>query len=197
MRKRAPFLEVLTRCYARPESLKVNQASLDAQTDADWQQTMLVDDVGRGVAWANRNLGAYGPQLVGDYIWILDDDDECVRPTLVAELKAIVAEHHPDVIMLRTDCGNYGVLPPDDLWGHAPRYTQVSMSNFVVRREIWQAYAGAFPLAQAGDYAFVHAVVQGVGLENVYWHDVLAMRIQWKGGGRPESRKPVGERMLG
>ena len=194
--KRKPFLEVVTRVYARPESLKVNQASLDAQTDRDWQQTMLIDDVGRGVSWANRNLGAYGPRLVGDYIWILDDDDECLRPTLVAELKAIVAEHQPEVIMVRSDCGRHGILPPDDLWGQSPRHSQVSMSNFVVRREIWQTYAPAFPLAHAGDYVFIHAVIQGVGLDNVHWHDVTAMRIQWKGGGRPESSKPVGERMM-
>jgi hypothetical protein len=193
-----PFLEIITRHFAqRPKSLIRNMSSLDAQTDDDWMQTLLIDDVGRGVEWANRQLGVYAPDAEGDYIWILDDDDECIRPTLVSELKAIVAEHEPDLIMLRGDCGNYGVLPPDTLWEQSPQYARICMSGFVVRREVFQWHADAWPNDLAGDYAFISAVYASTPEEKVFWHDVVAMKIQWKGGGRPESRKPKGKRRMG
>lgn len=192
------FLEVLTRHYAkRPTSLERNQASLDAQTDDDWQQTLLIDDVGRGVAWANRQLGIYAPQVEGDYVWVLDDDDVCTRPTLVSELKAIVAAHQPDVIMLRGDCGNYGVLPPDTLWGKPPEFTCVCMSGFVVRRSVFQAFADAWPNTQGGDYAFISKVYAATEPGRIFWHDVTAMRIQYKGGGRAESKIPSGKKGMG
>jgi hypothetical protein len=73
------FLEVLTRCYRRPGLLAANQASLRAQTCADWTQTLLVDEEGRGIAWSYVNMAGYAPHLVGEYVWILDDDDLCVR----------------------------------------------------------------------------------------------------------------------
>lgn len=47
------FLTVITRTYKRPGLLARNQASLAAQTDPDFEQILLVDDAGRGVAWAN------------------------------------------------------------------------------------------------------------------------------------------------
>jgi len=188
-----PFLEVLTRCYQRPQSLARNQASLDAQTDPDWVQTLLIDEVGRGVPWANRQLGLYAPQVEGDYVWILDDDDECIRPMLVAELKAIVEAHHPDLIMVRGDCGKHGILPPDALWGKPPRFVHICMSGFVVRRAVYQAYAGAWPDDVGGDFVFVSAVYAAMPVDRVYWHDEVVMQIQSKGDGRPESGKPAGQ----
>lgn len=179
------FLEVLTRCYKRPTLLARNVASLQAQTCADWQQTFLVDDVGRGIGWASENLAAYGPQLVGEYIWCLDDDDLCIRPTLVEELRRICAEHRPDVVLLRMDHGPRGVLPPDRLWGHAPQPANIGMSAFVARRELWQAWAHVMvPGKYESDYELVSALFEHA--DRVYWHDVIASRVQQIGLGRPE-----------
>lgn len=177
------LIEVLTRCYKRPSMLAVNQASLDVQTDSDWQQTMLIDDVGKGVEWANRNLGAYGPHLEGDYIWVLDDDDECTRPALFAEVRGIVAVHNPDVIMVRGDVGNE-ILPDDRWWGKPPQKYQIGMSNFIVRRDLWQTHASAFPRALCADYIFISAVCATTN--NIHWHDVLAYRTQRVSRGKPE-----------
>jgi hypothetical protein len=89
------FLQVLTRCWRRPDLLAANIAGLEAQTDPDWEQTCLVDTQGRGIGWSYENLAAHASLLRGEYIWILDDDDLCIRPTLVEELKQIAAEHNP------------------------------------------------------------------------------------------------------
>lgn len=181
-----PFLEILTRHYTkRPNMLAANQASLATQTDADWVQTLLVDDVGRGVAWANANLGTVASRLVGDYIWILDDDDLCTCPTLVEELKQIVVLVAPDVIFLRMDHGPLGVLPSDQDWRKAPRWGGIGMSAFVVRRAIWQQHAHAWREVYEADYRFIDDVWQGQ--HHVYWHDIVASRITRRSVGRPEN----------
>lgn len=178
------LLEVLTRCYKRPGMLAVNQASLDRQTSDDWEQTLLHDHVGRGIGWSYTNMAAYGPQLTGAYIWILDDDDECIRPTLVEELASIVQEGWPDVVYMRMDHGTpLGILPSRN-WGHAPVEGDIGVSGFMVRRAIWQRHAGAFAAHYAGDYAFIAAV--HAATKRHVWHDVVASRVQRISRGAPE-----------
>lgn len=181
----APFLEVVTRCYKRPAMLRRNQAGLQAQTCADWKQTLLVDGIGRGIEWASENLGMYGPMLVGRYIWLLDDDDECICPTLVTELKEIAEAHNPDVIMLKMDHGPLGILPRPVDWGQGVTLGGVGCSAFVVRREVWQAHATAWlPGAYHSDFNFIAAIFASQPL--VYWHDRVASRVQRISQGQPE-----------
>lgn len=181
-----PFLEVLTRCYKRPRMLARNRASLEAQTENDWVQTLLVDRNGDGVGAAQERIGNYAPNLVGDYIWILDDDDECAWPEMVSTLKVIVAEHDPDVIMLRMDHGERGVLPGDFDWQKPPTVGRIGCSAYVVRRAVWRRHAGQwFPGRYQSDFDFI-AAVYADPLVSVYWHDVIASRVQWIGLGRPE-----------
>ncbi len=179
-----PFLEVITRCYKRPVMLAANQASMLRQTDGDWVQTLLVDDVGRGVAWSHENMGAYAPKLVGNYIWILDDDDECVHPELVAELKFIVADSNPDVIMVKMDHGN-GVILPSDRWRMAPEYGRIGVSAYIVRRQVWQWHAHALtPGWYGSDFSLINAIWRSQ--PTVYWHDCIASRVQRHSEGKPE-----------
>ena len=190
-----PFLEVLTRCYKRPQLLAANQASLQAQTDGDWKQTLLIDDVGRGINWSHENMGAYAPWLVGEFIWCLDDDDMCICPTLVADLKVIVAEHDPDVIMVKMDHGK-AVLPGDDTWGGEPVYGQIGVSAYIVKREVWQANAVALtPGWYGSDYSLINAIwgnnpAHGWAVwmpePSIYWHDCIASRVQVQSFGKAE-----------
>ena len=170
-----PLLEVLTRCYKRPKMLAVNMASLDAQTCDDWEQTLLVDDVGRGIGWSYTNMAAQAADLNGDYIWILDDDDECIRSTLVAELKGIVEAHNPDVIMVKMDHQERGILP-NAQWGCEPKQGDIGCSAYIVKREVWQQHAGHFGAHYAGDFDFIKAIFASGA--TVYWHDVIASRVQ-------------------
>lgn len=177
-------LEVLTRTYRRPQMLARNMASLEAQTCGDWVQTLLRDTFGRGIGWSYTNMAAYAPQLVGDYIWVLDDDDECIRPTLVAEIQAIV-HRDPDVevIFVRMDHGRLGVLPSVN-WGKSPVEGDIGVSAYIVRRDRWQQYAPAFAPVYAGDYAFITAVYAST--HHHVWHDVVASRVQRISHGQPE-----------
>lgn len=180
-----PFLEVLTRTFGgRPTLLAANQASLAAQTDGDWTQTLLMDTEQRGIAWASENLGAYAPQLVGDYIWILDDDDLCILPAFVAGLKAIAVLNAPDVMFVRMDHGGGRILP-SARWGKAPRVGEIGVSAYVVRREVWQAHAGAWtPGRYTSDFEFINSIWQARPI--TCWWDMVASAVQRQSFGRAE-----------
>lgn len=181
----APFLEVITRCFKRPEMLAHNQESLDAQTCADWEQTLLVDEVGRGVGWAQSQLYDYSSDLTGDYIWLLDDDDMCVRVTLVGELRQIAEKHDPDVIMIRMNHGLRGIHPDDEHWQQEPTLCFIGCSAYVVRREVWQRHADAWLSASySSDYDFISAVFSDS--PSVFWHDVIGSQVQRISLGREE-----------
>lgn len=192
-------MEVLTRVYKRPQRLAINRESLRRQTDGDYVQSFLVDDVGRGISWSHENMGAYAPNLVGDYVWILDDDDMCTRHTLVAELKSIVAEHSPDVIMVKMEHTDSVVLPAHT-WGKEPEYGQIGVSAYIVRRKLWQRHAGAWtPGWYGSDYSFIrsifgcnpaHGLAVWMRQPKVYWHDVVASKVQVQSFGRAETELP-------
>ena len=171
------FLQVLTRCYRRPRMLWSNIRSLEAQSDPDWQQTMLVDGEGRGVGAAQAALANFAPYVSGEYILILDDDDRLIRPTLIQELRAIVSEHHPHVIMVRMDHGNGRILPDDAHWQQEPRLSYIGCSAYIVRRSLWQRFAPVFAGAEySSDFAFIDAVFGSD--PDIYWHDVVASQVQ-------------------
>ena len=192
-----PFLEVLTRCYKRPAMLAANVASLQAQTDADWTQTFLVDDVGIGINATHERMAAHAPRLVGDYVWILDDDDLCTCPTLAADLKRIAAEHDPDVIMLKMDHGDGRILPDAATWGDGPACSRIGCSAYVVRRALWQTHASAMvPGWYGSDFSFINSVFgnnPALGLApwlpqpRIYWHDCVASMVQVQSFGKAET----------
>jgi len=174
----------LTRTYKRPQLLAANCESLFRQTSFGWwQQTYLADDEGRGIGWSYRNMAAYAPNLVGLYIWILDDDDMCASDSLVDDLKDIVAAHNPDVIMLKMDHGPRGVLPGKN-WQRPPVMGDIGCSAFVVRREIWQRHAQYFSDSYAGDFDFIASIFAGD--YEIYWFDCVASRVQRISLGNPE-----------
>lgn len=181
----APFLEIITRCYKRPEMLQRNIASLKTQTNGDFIQTFLVDNEGRGVGWAQENMANYAPQFTGRYIWILDDDDMCTRDTLVSELMAIDHVHDPDLIMVRMDHGSRSILPDNRHWEQSPEHGFIGCSAYIVKREVWQAHAAAwFPGTYYSDFNFIKSIFDSE--PRIFWHDVIASKVQKISLGTPE-----------
>ena len=179
------LLEVMTRCFRRPGMLAINQAALARQTDADWTQTLLVDEIGIGVPAANARLADVAPLLTGEYIWVLDDDDECVCDRLVEMVRLLADGTAPDVIMVRIDHGPLGVLPPNELWGKRPVCGRIGGSAVIVRRALWQRCAGGWQTGRyAADCDFVLWVYDAA--ERVAWLDVVAGRVQRISHGAPE-----------
>jgi glycosyltransferase involved in cell wall biosynthesis len=170
------FLEVLTRTFGeRPTMLLRNKLSLSEQTSKDWQQTLLVDEEKRGVPWAVGNLSTV--EAEGEYVWILDDDDECIDPEFVEKLKEFVtAQNLPDVVIVRMEHTGHGTLPPLDLFGQAPELGKIGTSAFVVRRDVWNANRFRWVENYTGDYFFIAAVYRK-GYRFVWW-DMVASRTQ-------------------
>jgi hypothetical protein len=170
-----PFLEIVTRCYKRPTMLADNQAALARQTDGDWTQTLLVDEVGIGVEAANAVLASVEP--VGRYVWVLDDDDLCICDTLVSDLKAIVAQHEPDLIFVRFDHRWLGLLPPAYLWRTMPICGGIGGSGVIARADLWMRCRERWASGRyESDYDYVLQAYNRASA--VYWHDVIAGRVQ-------------------
>jgi hypothetical protein len=180
------FLQVITRTFGkRPAQLKRNQESLAALLDPDWEQTIVVDEVGRGCPWANANLSTV--PATGDYVWVLDDDDQCAMPGLLEDIKQVVeAENQPEVIFCFAEHGNYGLLPDADHWEMEPTLGKCGFSNFFVRADIWEKHRVMFKNFEVycGDYEFFRYLWQQ-GCRFV-WHDAL---VAWY----PKQNRGVGE----
>jgi len=161
----------------------VCEASLRAQTDHDFIQTLLNDDDGRGIAWSYQNMANYAPDLVGEYIFILDDDDMLASRTFVADLKSIAAEHDPDVIMVKMDHGPRGILP-GRTWQRKPEMGDIGVSAFVVKRDIWQSHAEYLGGHYAGDFDFIASIFEYD--YEIYWFDCVASKVQKISLGVPE-----------
>jgi hypothetical protein len=177
------FLEILTRTFGqRPRMLRRCTDSLKDLHDPDWVQTIIRDEQGRGVAWANRNLASV--DATGDYVWVLDDDDICCYHDLIGELKELVASSAPDVIMVRCYHAKFGMLPADDLWGQRPMMGTVGSSNVIVRREVWNEHRDGWREVYAGDFWFINRLWDA-GLQWA-WHYQTACYYPQQSNGATE-----------
>ena len=175
-----PFIEVVTRCYKRPKMLAENTASLDRQTFTDWEQTLLIDEVGIGLDQANAQLADFVP--VGDYVWILDDDEIATRDSLFEEVYNIVNDTGADYVMVKMDHGFRGILP---LWQREPMPGAIGVSAAFIRRDVWEQCAHCWRKpGYMTDGQFMTAAFNAA--ERVEWHDVIGSMVQKISLGAPE-----------
>lgn len=179
------FLDVIVRTFGqRPAMLQRNWDSLVALEDTDWRRVLVVDREARGVAWAVGNLSTV--QVSADYVWVLDDDDMCCRPSLLGELRKIaLQERCPSVIMVRAFHERFGMLPSDGNWQERPVLGNVGTSCFIVRGDVWNAHRAAWQARYDGDFWWIDHLWQQPGLR-WYWHDVTAAWYPQQGLGEPE-----------
>ena len=175
------FLSVVTRCYKRPLLLRANQHSLRQQTDPDYEQLFIVDDVGRGLPWANRALQTATPS--GDYVLVLDDDDMLADPEAIEVLKEATADN-PELVIFKTDHAKLGVLPNDLIWGKRPLLGLIGSCSFISRRDVWEQHIHNFGKDAAGDFAYLKAV--WFNRPNVVWLDRQLAAVQRISHGAPE-----------
>lgn len=180
------WLEVLTRTYRRPAGLERNRASLHAQSDPDYVQTLLVDDQGIGVEAANALLADVEP--VGAYVWVLDDDDFCTDAQLVERLKSIAdsMREAPAVFVVRMDHGSLGILPDvGRWWGIVPPEGGIGSAALIVRADVWRQYRAWWRTGRyAADYDYIAAVLRGE--THVVWLDWVVSAISRRSIGAPE-----------
>jgi hypothetical protein len=182
-----PFLEIVTRTFGqRPNMLLNNRNSVLALRGADANQVLLVDQEWAGVAAANAALASYTPS--SPYVWLLDDDDLCIHPGLVEDLKYLAWLHvSPPAIIVRMDHGaGLGVLPDNAHWRKQPHEGGIGCSAIITRRDVWMHCREAWASGRyASDFDFISAV-WAAHHERIIWHDVIASRVQRISMGQPE-----------
>jgi hypothetical protein len=178
------FLSIVTRCYKRPKMLDNNVQSLKRQMDQDYEQIFLVDEVGYGLAWANKQFHRHRDKPQGEYVLMLDDDDMLTNNHAIRIWKQ-AARDRPQLIMHKFDCGPWGILPTRDMWAaQYPKVTHVGTPCFLTRRDIWYEYIQEFGAPTAGDFCYLRALWPY--LASIAWLDIIMGKVQQIGKGVPE-----------
>jgi hypothetical protein len=125
------------------------------------------------------------PQIRGDYVLVLDDDDRIVAETFIAELKE-ASRQGADLIMLRMEIVPGFVVPEPDMLYLPPVVGHIGMSCFVVKRDLWIANVQHFEPVYHGDFTFIEAVYPQA--KSIVWLDRIMTATQsGNHHGQPES----------
>lgn len=164
------FLTILTRTFGnRQHLLAVNQASLSEQTNKDFQQRMLIDKLGRGVAEANRALREQ--TIETEYVYILDDDDKFTDEHSVQSLRDLTKDNPPFGVV-RVNHDYLGVLPPLDKMGTFLQVGEIGCSGVIVRQDVWNKHRESYGARYEGDYDFIKTLFENY--EPVWSEQVIA-----------------------
>lgn len=175
-----PFLTIYTPTFRRPRQLERCKASVAIQNDGGYQHLVIVDDVGIGVAGMFRDIPNHYADIQGDYVYFLSDDDVLIDPNVIGDLRAfIIANDYPDVVMALSTIGphQYPLW-----WGAPPQQGAVTLSNWVVRKDVWLSvpYGGRYE----GDLDFIAECWRRE--YRFAWWDRLICKAEGWGRGQPE-----------
>lgn len=181
-----PFLSIVTRCYKRPQGLLRCLESIAQQDDKDYENVLIIDTEGIGVAAANALFYEHKDRVHGEYVHLLDDDDILVDNGLVSRLKCIAHNHNwPDVIIFRSLHGGGKMLPPDKLWGERPKGGQIGGESYVIRRDIWKRHIKVFgEHGYPGDFFFISELFSHN--YSIFWCDTVIAQAFQQNLGKPE-----------
>lgn len=164
-----PFLTVMTRCYSRPAYLYLNKASLLIQKDKDYEQHLLIDEIGQGIEGANKFLEHSKELVNGKYVFILDDDNAITYDGFISDLKKIDIEHDPDIIFFKKK--QIIEYPTYKSWEKHPVVDHIDTSCFCVKKELYLKHIHNFSIPRKGDYGFISKVYKST--KTVFWFDKL------------------------
>ena len=181
-----PFLTVVTRCYKRPEALKLNIQSLKQQTEPDYEQIFIVDKVGHGLAAADQALNKYREYNLGQYVMVLDDDDYVIDPNFIFTLKETATEHDPDVIIWRGFFNHLQkVLPPkNNNWGKRVVKCKIGSFNYAIKNELYNKYVYICASGKTGDFDFINSILRTN--PSTYWLDNIMVQATHSNAGTQE-----------
>jgi hypothetical protein len=165
------FLSIVCRRHPkRPTYYKQHIQSLLSQSCKRFHHIALCDLKGKGVPFANKMLYTEMKRITGNYVFILDDDNILNNNSFVADIKEIVEEHAPDVIMIK-GIRNNKVYPTDTVWKNKPQFAHIDMANFIVTKEVYQRHAQKFCINRGADYNFIADVFKQK--YKIFWQDKI------------------------
>lgn len=176
------FLTIYTPTFRRPKQLEACKASVAAQTEGGYEHVVVVDDVGVGVAGMFRDIPSHHADIHGDYVYFLSDDDVFADERVVADLKLFAQSNdYPDVIMARSTIGAH-LFPHPSCWQAAPVQGGVTLSNWIVRREVWVSVP--YGARYEGDFDFI-STCWASHIRFAWWDRLICCAKGW-GRGQPE-----------
>jgi hypothetical protein len=179
-----PYLSIVTRCYQRPIALGRNKQSIRSQTSNSWEQILLIDNVGRGIPAANKNIGVSAKVCRGQYVMVLDDDDMFRTDDAISSLM-YATRHNPTMCVFKCDHCSLGILPSNLVWRtQRPIMGQIGMPSWIIRQDVWAHHALDWKETMGGDFYFLDAVWEDTS--NRVWLDEVLTNIQQIGRGMPE-----------
>lgn len=182
-----PFLTFYTPTYKRPKLLADCIASVQAQSDQDYEHLIIPDFVGIGIAGVFGAVPEHTDDIMGKYVYFLQDDDVIVDEDFVKGLKEFTLFcNYPPVIIARNIKGRMN-LPT--LWRSEPIKGTIDLGSYIIRADIFKMHADKFGHRYEGDYDFIHHLWD-VGLQFEWWDNLIARAQQW-GFGMPEKNEVV------
>ena len=166
-----PFLTFAFRLTTRPAGIHKALSSLKKQTDQDFQTLCLIDDKGRGIGWANKNLKHTKQHVRGQYVYMFEDDDEMLHDDFVRDLKGIVKRRNPSVVMCKALIEGKP-YPTSLVWQNRPIISQIGTPCFIVSREVYLAHVHAEDVQKCGDFHFISDVWTR-GYPTYWWDRVI------------------------
>lgn len=190
MNKR-PMVTMITRHWpaGRKRSFERFTQSLSAvEWPGDFEHIVSEDPTpgGMGLAWADAAVARLIPMAKGEYVWIVDDDDEVCPDAGLIIHAAIAASHWPDVIVVQGEFGHNGILPTRAVVAAGrPIWGGISGQNVVVRRELAISCADGWIEPPNGDIHYMEQL-WAKPMRQVWVNNKILVRQQRNGQGRPD-----------
>jgi hypothetical protein len=160
------------------------------QVCSDYEHIFIIDEIGRGLAWADQALSLYKDRNHGKYIMVLDDDDEITNKHFVSIIKDIFDKYDPNIIIWRGYFTEIGfVLPPIDFrWGNKPERALIGSFNYCMKKELYDQYIHICQTGLSGDFDFINAAFKATPSNKIYWLKKVLVQTQQKSFGTTHDR---------
>lgn len=139
-----------------------------------------------GIHAADQSLHTHRHHILGQFIYVLDDDDYLVDKTFVEDLKEVVQIHDPQIIMVKVHFPQ-GIFP--EPWGEPPQMCRIGAPNFVVERVVWKNHIESFHKnghdGRAGDFNFIDTLFSQH--YRIHWWDRIVAKVPRVGLGKGEN----------
>lgn len=189
----APILTIYTPTYRRPGMLANCRASVEQQTArADVQHLVVVDEVGVGISGMYEEIPRRVPEMLGQYVYVLQDDDVLDDDEVVARLREVVAQQNlPAVVICRNRKWDR-VYPLAERWRLRPFVGAIDLGSYIVRRDVFARHANDFGKRYTGDADFIIRLWDA-GWPFYWWGEMFAREQLMGIGGRGRTEQQLME----
>ena len=178
------ILSIVTRHMPtkRKDSFKRMMATISPMQDKI-QHIVIEDKVCSGWRQSAQLVVDRRKEIIGYYVWLLDDDDECTASHLPLILERVRNLYDVDIIIVKAWMQRHGIVPVPEYWDSHDIFKFVActigMPCFILKNELFQRHVLDMPTADRWvDWQLFSSVQNGIKKYNYKWMflDLLVMR---------------------